>query len=77
LPYERLPRISGADCLRALTRLGFAEVRQRGSHVTVRRTEPFAQVVVPMHRELDRGTLGSIVKQAGIDGETFIAALRE
>ena len=33
----KLPRIKGKDCCKALSRLGFSEVRQRGSHVVMRR----------------------------------------
>ncbi|MEH2022230.1 type II toxin-antitoxin system HicA family toxin [Nostoc sp.] len=36
---------------------GFYILRQRGSHIILRRHEPFAEVVVPNHQELDKGTL--------------------
>ena len=55
-----LPRISGRECIKALTRAGFAVKRQRGSHVVLRRDHPFSQVVVPEHPELDRGTTGPL-----------------
>jgi hypothetical protein len=41
--------------------------------MVVRRDEPFAQVVVPDHRELDRGTLRAIIRQAGPTVEAFVA----
>ena len=41
----------------------------------VRRTEPFAQVVVPDHRELDRGTLRAILRQAGLSVAEFVDLL--
>ncbi len=41
----------------------------------VRRTEPFAQLVVPDHKEIDRGTLRAILRQAGIAVEEFIELL--
>ncbi|MDI7276097.1 MAG: type II toxin-antitoxin system HicA family toxin [Anaerolineae bacterium] len=65
----RLPRIS------ALTRAGFHVRRQEGSHVVLRRERPFAQVVVPDHHELDRGTLRAIVRQAGLSVEEFAKLL--
>jgi predicted RNA binding protein YcfA (HicA-like mRNA interferase family) len=37
-----------------------------------RRREPFAQVVVPDHQELDRGTLRAIIRQAGLSIEKFL-----
>ena len=61
----RLPRLSGAEVVRALERGGFAVVSQRGSHRKLR--HPGGRVViVPMHRELASGTLGSILRQAGL-----------
>ena len=70
-----LPRISGRACVKALGKAGFYLKRQRGSHMIVRRDEPFAQVVVPDHRELDRGTLRAIVRQAGLGVEEFVGFL--
>ena len=69
----RLPRVSGAETIRALERLGFAVVRRRGSHVVLRRGANGC--VVPIHRELKIGTLAGILKQADISAEEFIAAL--
>ncbi len=71
-----LPRISGRDCVRALTRAEFVLVRQHGSHMIMRRDDPFAQVVVPDHAELDRGTLRAIIRQAGLGVDGFVALLR-
>jgi len=54
-----LPCVSGRECVTALSEKGFQFKRQNGSHIILRRVEPFAQVVVPDHKELDRGTLRS------------------
>jgi predicted RNA binding protein YcfA (HicA-like mRNA interferase family) len=70
-----LPRISGRDCVAALSRAGFHQIRQRGSHIIVRRDTPFSQLTVPDHRELDRGTLRAIIRQAGMSVEQFEALL--
>ena len=43
--------------------------------MVVRRDEPFAQVVVPDHKELDRGTLRAIIRQAGLGVEEFVGLL--
>jgi predicted RNA binding protein YcfA (HicA-like mRNA interferase family) len=69
-----LPRVSGTEVVRALERLGFAVVRQRGSHVVMRRGS--IGCVVPNHRELKLGTLTGVLKQAGIAPDEFLAALR-
>ncbi len=38
----------------------------------LRRADPFCQIVVPDHRELDRGTLRAILRQAGVSVEEFV-----
>jgi predicted RNA binding protein YcfA (HicA-like mRNA interferase family) len=43
--------------------------------VVLRRDDPFAQVVVPDHAELDRGTLRAIIRQAGLSVEEFLRLL--
>lgn len=69
----KLPRISGAQAVRALQRLGFENVRQAGSHVMMRRGSQGC--VVPLHAEIKVGTLAGILRQAGITADEFIAAL--
>jgi predicted RNA binding protein YcfA (HicA-like mRNA interferase family) len=69
----KLPRISGVEALRALQHLGFEKVRQRGSHVVVRRGT--SGCVIPMHTELKVGTLAGLLRQADVSPEEFIAAL--
>ena len=64
-----LPRISGKECVRILMKAGFHEVRQQGSHVVMRKDNPFTQLVVPLHKELDRGTLRAIIRQSGLSLE--------
>ncbi len=70
----RLPRLSGRDTVRALERLGFVQLRQKGSHVVLRRESKTC--VVPLHRELKAGTLSGILDQADIAVETLVAALK-
>ncbi len=71
----KLPRISGRECVKALERLGFYFKRQEGSHIILRKDNPFAQIVVPDHKELDRGTLRAIIHQANLSVDEFINAL--
>ncbi len=71
-----LPVVSGNETVAALQRLGFAVDRQKGSHVQMRRDAPaFGRTTVPLHKELDRGTLRSILRGAGVSLEEFLAAL--
>jgi predicted RNA binding protein YcfA (HicA-like mRNA interferase family) len=70
----KLPRVSGAEIVRALERLGFAKVRQSGSHVIMRRESKGC--VVPMHNEVKVGTLAGVLRQAEVSQEEFTQALR-
>jgi predicted RNA binding protein YcfA (HicA-like mRNA interferase family) len=72
---SKLPVISGRDCVKALQKAGFVVKRQESSHIVLRRDSPFAQVVVPDHKELDRGTLRAIIRQAGLTIEQFAELL--
>ncbi len=66
-----LPRISGRECAKALQKKGYLFIRQTGSHIIVRRTDPFSQITVPDHKELDRGTLRSIIRQSNLSIDEF------
>ncbi len=70
----KLPVLSGADVINALERLGFAQVRQRGSHVVLRRGS--AGTVVPLCREVKTGTLAGILRQAVVTQDEFLGAVR-
>ncbi|HEX6349358.1 MAG TPA: type II toxin-antitoxin system HicA family toxin [Candidatus Dormibacteraeota bacterium] len=64
----RLPRITGADAVRALGKAGWSETRRRGSHVLLRHPSRPGRVTVPVHAGaiLKPKTLLSILDQAGI-----------
>ena len=72
---SKLPVVSGAECVKALERIGFVVDRQRGSHIILVREEPRATVSVPDHKELDRGTLRAIIRQIGLSVDEFINLL--
>ena len=72
---SKLPVLSGEKCIKALVKAGFYFKRQEGSHVTLRRNEPFCQLVVPLHKELDRGTLRAIIREAGLSVSEFTKLL--
>jgi predicted RNA binding protein YcfA (HicA-like mRNA interferase family) len=72
---NKLPRVSGRECVKALEKIGFYFKRQEGSHVILRRDDPFAQTSVPLHKELDRGTLRSLIRQAGLSVDEFVNLL--
>ena len=72
---SKLPRLSGRDAVRALEKIGFYVKRQHGSYIILRRDNPFAQIVVPDHKELDRGTLRAIIRQTGLSMDEFTKLL--
>ncbi len=69
----KLNRLSGKEVIRRLERLGFKQVRQRGSHLILKKQTPEGDIgcVVPLHDELAVGTLHGILRQAKISPEEF------
>lgn len=65
---SRLPDVSGAELVKALQKAGFIILRQRGSHVSMERVDSTGpwRTIVPIHREIARGTLHDILKQTGL-----------
>jgi len=72
---ERLPVLSGAELVSALGKLGWVAVCQRGSHVRLKHPDRTTSLVVPLHRELKRGTLAGILRDAGVDRDELRRAL--
>ena len=74
---SKLRRVSGEEAIRALERLGFVKVRQKGSHVILKKNTPEGDsgCVVPLHRELAIGTLRGILRQARVTPEEFMENL--
>lgn len=73
----KLRRVSGNETIRALERLGFVQVRQRGSHVVLKKSTHEGDVgcAVPLHPELAIGTLRGILRQGKVTPEEFMANL--
>jgi len=67
-----LPQISGREVVSALLKVGYEKDRQKGSHIVLRQVKyPHRRIVVPDHREVAKGTLRKIIKQAGLTVEEF------
>lgn len=62
--------ISGNKAIKIFEKLGFKVVRQKGSHVVLRKEDQGC--VIPLHKELAIGTLRNAIKQAGISADDFI-----
>jgi predicted RNA binding protein YcfA (HicA-like mRNA interferase family) len=67
------PVLSGKEIIKALTKMGFVEIRQKGSHVILKKRTIVGDVgcVVPLHKEVALGTLRGILKQANVTQEEF------
>lgn len=72
-----LPIISGADAVRAFSHDGWQAVRQRGSHIIMVKEGSHASLSVPNHRELARGTLRSLIRDAEMTTDEFIDLLND
>jgi predicted RNA binding protein YcfA (HicA-like mRNA interferase family) len=71
----KLPVLSGAEVVRAFLAVGWTVARQRGSHNILVREGSAVTLSVPDHREVARGTLRSLIRQAGGTVDEFLAAL--
>ena len=70
----KLPVLSGNEVIKALTKAGFRVARRKGSHVILVKfiDERKIGVVVPDHKEIDKGTLLEIIRQARLEKEEFL-----
>lgn len=70
----KLPILSGKEIIKILNKFGFTEIRQKGSHVILKKYEESKEIgcVVPLHKEVAIGTLRGILKQANITPAEFI-----
>ena len=72
----KLPVVSGKELARALARFGYDVDHQTGSHIILRReTPPYRRLTVPRHKEVAKGTLRSILRNAGLTVEQLREAL--
>jgi len=73
---SRLPRTSGRKVAAALRKAGYEFDHQRGSHMVLRHVDPpHRRLTVPDHREVAKGTLRAIIRQAGLSVDAFNALL--
>ena len=70
----QLPLLSGREVVKALTRIGYVEVRQRGSHIRLccKGRQP---VTVPNYPAISRGLLAKILREAGVTSIEFAGLL--
>jgi predicted RNA binding protein YcfA (HicA-like mRNA interferase family) len=70
---SRLPVVSGQGLCKALQKIGYSMDHQTGSHIILRNQEPpYRRLTVPNHKEISKGTLRAIIRQAGLTVEELI-----
>ena len=75
---DRMPQLKPQELIRVLEKLGFTMRRQTGSHVILRHSTTKRLASVPFHaRDLKRGLLFGILRQAGVTQEEFLRALNQ
>ena len=74
----KLPVVSGKEVIKALSGIGFRHVRTKGSHAILNKEleDGKLTIPVPLHKELAKGTLKSIIKQAELDLDEFVKLLK-
>jgi predicted RNA binding protein YcfA (HicA-like mRNA interferase family) len=73
---QRMPVVSGLEVVKAFTKIGYAFSHQTGSHIIVRRIEaPHRHLSVPNHKEVAKGTLRGLIRDAGLTVEQFTQLL--
>lgn len=73
--FPPLPVISGKEAIAAFEKIGYEIARRKGSHITLVKSGTTKILTIPDHKELDRGTLKSLINKAGITVDDFLKLL--
>jgi predicted RNA binding protein YcfA (HicA-like mRNA interferase family) len=72
----KLPVISGRDLSKASSKFGYLHDHQRGSHIILRhQDQPHRRLTIPDHKEIAKGTLKNIIREAGLTLEELLKVL--
>ncbi len=70
---SKLPVVSGKDAVKIFQKMGYQFDHQTGSHVILRQTfPPFRRLTIPNHKEIAKGTLRSLIREAGLTVDQFV-----
>ncbi len=70
---SKLPVLSANELIKVLSKIGYQIDHQTGSHIILRNVNyPFRRLTIPNHKEIAKGTLRAIIRQAGLSLEEFI-----
>lgn len=74
---SELPVVTGREAIEAFARIGFVEVRVKGSHHVLKKPEYLHLLTIPVHKNktLKKGTLRQLIRSAGVTVEEFITLL--
>jgi len=73
---SKLPVVSGKLAVAAFFKIGYEFDHQTGSHMILRNIHPpYRRLTIPNHKELAKGTLRAIVRQAGLTVDEFVELL--
>ena len=73
----KLPVISGREAVKAFQRLGYEIDHQTGSHIILRHVKPpYRRLTMPPHKEVAKGTLRALIRQAGLTVKEFLELLK-
>lgn len=73
---SKLPVLSGSELCKALAKVGYETDHQTGSHIILRNeTVPHRRLTVPNHKEIAKGTLRAILRQAGLTRDELVELL--
>lgn len=72
---EKLPSVSWRKIVKALVKVGFQVVSQKGSHIFL--SDGKHKLTVPRHDPLKKGTLLAIIQQAGLTREEFLELIKK
>lgn len=72
-----LPSVTPANLIKIVRKFGFIEQKQKGSHLHLKRIGDNKRITIPIHkgRDIPKGTLTAILKDAGISIEEFIKSI--
>jgi predicted RNA binding protein YcfA (HicA-like mRNA interferase family) len=72
----KLPVVSGKDLVKALAKIGYLSDHQTGSHIILRHhAPPHRRLTIPNHKEIAKGTLKNIIREAGLTIEELLEVL--
>ena len=71
---SRLPVCSGTDAVKVFRKLGYEVDHQSGSHIILRQPSG-RRLTVPNHRELAKGTIRALIREAGLTKEQLVELL--